>query len=220
MNMEVSSQSQNAYQEIIVWIGDATYAIDHPQQKASLGLSLEMSHTAVRDTWLGIETNKIVHRNERFQRVCGPIPGEIGELFVPIFLLEPYRIRLKAEKVHRRATAARLPAYFYFWMATKPICADVEVAVNWFLGETYTYSVISQQICELRSRLLPDDDSSHCRAANRALVARLLAISKGNKKRVSQTCNARFITRPTVFSGVSLLGAQPNDIADEKGTQA
>ena len=101
-----------------------------------------------------------------------------------------------------------------------PIYPDAVVALNRFLGETRANSAISQQIYELRCSLSPDGTTLQGRATIDALVAKIFGISKESKDQFSQTCHARLTTQPTAFSGISFIGAQPNDIDDDEGRQA
>ena len=94
------------------------------------------------------------------------------------------------------------------------------VALNRFWGETSTNSAISQQKYESRCSLSPDGTTLHGRATIDALVARIFGIAKESIDQFRQTCHARFTTRPTAFSGISFIGAQPNNIADDEGRQA
>lgn len=100
------------------------------------------------------------------------------------------------------------------------IYPDANVVVNRLFGETRTKPTISQQIYELCCSLSPDDTTLRSRAALNALVARIIAIAKENKNQFSQTCHARLTTRPKAFSGISFIGAELSNIADEKRRQA
>ena len=101
-----------------------------------------------------------------------------------------------------------------------PIYPDADSAVNQCLRETRINSAISQQIYELSCNLSPDDTTLHGRDALDSHVARVFAISKENNNQLSQTCHTRLTIWPTAFSGISFIGAKPNDIDDEKGRQA
>ena len=220
MNMERTSRSQDAYQEILVMIGDGKLAPDDLLQEAPLGVVLGMSRTPIREALRRIEANELAHRKGRFLRVRGPTPEEISEIFVLLDLLEPYCIRPAAETVHGQAMAAGLLAYPDMLGAPEPICARTEIAVSRFLGETYTNSAIGQQVYELRCRLLPVGPALRGRAAHEALVAMLSAISKGNENLASQACHARLAAQATALLSAGLMGSKLNDIADEKGRQA
>ena len=117
-----------------------------------------------------------------------------------------------ANKIDNRKERSRL--------VCGPIYPGTVVALKRFWGETRTNSAISQLICELRCSLSPDGTTLHGRATIDALVARIFGIAKESKDQFNQTCHARFTTRPTAFSVISFIGAQPNDIADDEGRQA
>ena len=99
MNMGGTLLSPDAYQEIIPLINDVTYAIDDLLQKASLGLMLSMSSIKIRVSFRGIGTNKIVNRNERSRRVCGPIYPD-ADVAVNRFLGKTHRNAAISQQIY------------------------------------------------------------------------------------------------------------------------
>ena len=113
--MERTLRSEDAYQEILVMIGNGKLMIgngklapDDLLQETPLGIVLGMSCTPIREALRSIEVNELAHRKGRFLRVRGPTPKEVGEIFVLLDLLKPYCIRPAAQTVHGQAMTTGL----------------------------------------------------------------------------------------------------------------